>query len=85
MEQRSFVLSATTMESVVVFCFAGHHNGICSTCCLFSSAMLLTFVVDWFLLMNNALVSDQAFDVVICAFVFFEVGKSMQINLKITF
>jgi hypothetical protein len=47
--------------------------------------MLLTFVVDWFLLMNNALVSDQAFDVVICAFVFFEVGKSMQINLKITF
>lgn len=35
--------------------------------------------------MNNALVSDQAFDVVICAFVFFEVGNSMQINLKITF
>jgi hypothetical protein len=47
--------------------------------------MLLTFVVDWFLLMNNALVSDKAFDVVICAFVFFEVGNYMQINLKVTF
>ncbi len=46
----------------MVFCFAGHHNGICSTCCLFSSAMLLTFVVDGFLLINNALVSDEAFE-----------------------
>jgi hypothetical protein len=54
----------------VVFCFAGHHNGICSTWCLFSSAMLLTFVVDGFLLMNNALVSDQAFDCHMCICVF---------------
>jgi hypothetical protein len=32
--------------------------------------MLLTFVVDGFLLMNNALVSDQAFDCHMCICVF---------------
>lgn len=84
MEQRSFVLMATTMESLWSFVLLATTMesallGACSPllCCWHLLLMgSCSWTMHW---------CQIKLLIVICVFVFFEVGNSMQINLKITF